>query len=136
MGDGRGARGERRELAPGAAERPVVQHLAAREHQRHHEPGLVLAEEQRPADRQQRDDVGAQLPAQHAPRDGVGERDDDRREHGDPEHVRRRGMPCEAQRETHREGACDARGNDDRLHPHSLPYRAGARIRASRRPAA
>ena len=128
MRDRRSARGKSGELAARSPEGAVVEHLAAREHERDDETGLVLAQAERAGDREQRDDVGAELAANHAPRD----RDGERRDHGEqdarPEQVRGAGAVGESQCEAAREGERDGHGDESAAH---LPMLAPRAARAS-----
>ncbi len=124
VGDRRRAAGERRELAPGAAERALVEQLTARQHQGDDETGLVLTQRERAGDRKQCDDVRAELPTQHAPDDRVDERPDDTCEHGHPEHVRRVLLARDAEREAEQQAERHAHGDEDASH---TDKRAGVR---------
>ena len=86
---------ECRQLAPGAAERPVVQDIAAREHERHDQARLEFTQGERADDGEQRDHVGSQLAAQHPPQHREGERHDDGEQREDPEPVRDARLPRE-----------------------------------------
>ena len=128
MRDRRSARGEGGELAARAPEGAVVEHLAARQHERDDEARLVLAQGERARDREQRDHVGAQLAAQHAPRDADREWRDHGEQHACPEQVRGAGAVGESQRKAGREGERDGDGDESAAH---LPRSPRAYARAS-----
>ena len=81
---------------------------------------LELSQQQRSRDREQRDHIGAQLPAQHSPHDRHGKRNDDRDQDGGPENVCGVAMAGNAQHESHRQGETDGHGNDDGTHGNIL----------------
>ena len=65
MSNGRRPPRERRQLAPRTPEGVCVEQLASRQHQRDHEPRGELSEDERPDHREQRDDIGSELTANH-----------------------------------------------------------------------
>ena len=121
------------ELATGAAECPLVEQFATRQHQRDDQARRILAKDQRARDRQERDDIRTELPAQHATDDRDRERHDHGNERPRPEGICRVGFAHEPEHEPAREGERDTRGKQHVPHAHRVKNEARADIGGGRR---
>jgi hypothetical protein len=85
----RGSLHERAQLAPGATVRDLLERVPAREHQRDHGAGEVLAQGERAEHRDERDRVDADVAAEQRARHGDRQRDEQERRRRCPGQVRR-----------------------------------------------
>ena len=128
MCNGRCPPREGRQLAPRTSEGMCVEQLAARQHQRNHEPRRELAEDQRSDHREQRDDVGSELAANHPRGDADRQRDGGEDECNRPDGVARGRVACQVEHGADHEGERNSRGNEVASHRPIVPLRHGARI--------
>jgi hypothetical protein len=84
---------ERAQLAPRAPVGHLLERVAAREHERDHRPGEVLAEGERAGHRDERDRIHADIAAHDHPRHRDRQRHEQKRRRGRPGQVRRRVDP-------------------------------------------
>lgn len=130
----RGTLRECRELAPGAAERPLVQELPAREHQGDDEADSELVEGERSGHCEQRDDVGAELPMQHPADDPDRERYRHRSQDECPHDIGPTALAQQAHHDTARQRAPDGYGKQVAPHILIVRWRPRRRIGLDHRP--